>query len=195
MVPLLESFVGRQELVETIKGYTKFCAFQVFSIASLSYIGTLEVEDIPSKEIEVEKANTVCRVEDDASNPQKKEPLGLENMMLSSLEKLLPIVLNLPDVNMRLKKIIKKLYENHPPCPQLYLYSSGDKVVPSHSVEQRIKEQQKMGRNIHSFNFRDHCRNFLDLYSQLHNFLQKCFTPTKLEKAEKRKQPAEEEAL
>lgn len=37
--------------------------------------------------------------EDDASTPQKKEPLGIENMMLSSLEKLFPIFLNLPDVN------------------------------------------------------------------------------------------------
>ncbi|KAF8100142.1 hypothetical protein N665_0230s0026 [Sinapis alba] len=117
--------------------------------------------------------------------PQKKEPLGIENMMLSSLEKLFPIVLNIPDVNMRLTKIIEKLYENHPPCPQLYLYSTGDKVVPSHSVELRIKEEQKTGRNIHSFNFRssphvDHYRNFPDLYSsQLHNFLQECFKPTK----------------
>nr|VDD35302.1 unnamed protein product [Brassica oleracea] len=31
---------------------------------------------------------------------QKKEPLGIENMMLSSLEKLFPIILNIPDVNM-----------------------------------------------------------------------------------------------
>ncbi|KAG5378002.1 hypothetical protein IGI04_025844 [Brassica rapa subsp. trilocularis] len=106
-------------------------------------------------------------------------------MMLSSLEKLFPIILNIPDVNMRLTKIIEKLYENHPPCPQLYLYSSGDKVVPSHSVELWIKEQQKIGRKIHSFSFRssphvEHYRNFPDLYSsQLHNFLQDCFKQTK----------------
>lgn len=31
---------------------------------------------------------------------QKKEPLGIESMMLSSLEKLFPIVLNIPEVNM-----------------------------------------------------------------------------------------------
>jgi hypothetical protein len=37
--------------------------------------------------------------EEDASTPQKKEPLGIENIMLSSLEKLFPIFLNHPDVN------------------------------------------------------------------------------------------------
>lgn len=30
---------------------------------------------------------------------QKKEPVGIESMMLSSLEKLFPIVLNIPEVN------------------------------------------------------------------------------------------------
>ncbi|ESQ50628.1 hypothetical protein EUTSA_v10022713mg [Eutrema salsugineum] len=185
---LLESFVGRQELIEKIKACiidsggadpldTKIWAAGFTAAILKKRSSTINTEPISPIN------------EDDASNPQKKEPLGLENMMLSSLEKLFPIVLNLPDVNMRLKKIIKKLYENHPPCPQLYLYSSGDKVVPSHSVEQRIKEQQKMGRSIHSFNFKssphvDHYRNFRDLYSsQLHNFLQECFTPTKQQKA------------
>lgn len=36
---------------------------------------------------------------DAASNSLKKEPLGIENLMLSSLEKLFPIFLELPDVN------------------------------------------------------------------------------------------------
>ncbi|KAL0758688.1 hypothetical protein Bca101_074838 [Brassica carinata] len=111
---------------------------------------------------------------------QKKEPLGIENMMLSSLEKLFPIILNIPDLFVcvagagGLTKIVEKLYENHPPCPQLYLYSSGDKV------------EQKIGRNINSFNFRSfphvdhHYRSFPDLYSlQLYNFLQECFKLTK----------------
>ncbi|CAN7126326.1 unnamed protein product [Brassica rapa subsp. narinosa] len=64
-------------------------------------------------------------------------------MMLSSLEKLFPIILNIPDVNMRLTKIIEKPYENHPPCPQLYLYSSGDKVVPSHSGSKSNKRLEE----------------------------------------------------
>ncbi|CAH2051346.1 unnamed protein product [Thlaspi arvense] len=181
---LLESFVGRQELVEKIKGCiidsggadpldTKIWAAGFTAAILKKRSSTVNTE--PNTHVN----------EDDASNPQKKEPLGLETMMLSSLEKIFPIILNIPDVNKRLTKVIQKLNENHPPCPQLYLYSSGDKVVPSHSVELRIKEQQKMGRNIHSFNFGssphvDHYRNFPDVYSsQLQNFLQECFTPTK----------------
>ncbi|KAH0853155.1 hypothetical protein HID58_093415, partial [Brassica napus] len=177
---LLESFVGRQELVEKIKGCiidsggadpldTKIWAAGFTAAILKKRSSTINTEpNSPGKEDE-----------------QKKEPLGIESMMLSSLEKLFPIVLNIPEVNMRLTRITQRLYENHPPCPQLYLYSSGDKVVPSHSVEIRIKEQQKIGRKVQSFNFKssphvDHYRNFPDLYSsQLHNFLQECFKPTK----------------
>ncbi|EOA32691.1 hypothetical protein CARUB_v10015989mg [Capsella rubella] len=182
---LLESFIGRQDLVEKIKGCiidsggadpldTKIWAAGFTAAILKKRSSTINTE--PN-----------CHInEDDASTPQKKERLGMESMMLSSLGKVFPIILNLPDVNTRLTKIIKKLDENHPPCPQLYLYSSEDKVVPSHSVEVRIREQQKMGRNIHSFNFKssphvDHYRNFPDLYtSQLHSFLEECLNaPTK----------------
>ncbi|KAG2303026.1 hypothetical protein Bca52824_031677 [Brassica carinata] len=186
---LLESFVGRQELVEKIKGCiidsggadpldTKIWAAGFTAAILKKRSSTINTEP-----------NSPGNEEDDALNPQKKEPLGIESMMLSSLEKLFPIALNIPEVNMRLTRITQKLYENHPPCPQLYLYSSGDKVVPSHSIELRIKEQQKIGRNVHSFNFRssphvDHYRNFPDMYSsQLHNFMQECFKPTKQQQA------------
>lgn len=182
---LLESFVGRQELVEKIKGCiidsggadpldTKIWAAGFTAAILKKRSSTINTEPNSPGNEEVE---------------QKKEPLGIESMMLSSLEKLFPIVLNIPEVNMRLNRITRKLYGNHPPCPQLYLYSSGDKVVPCHSVETRIKEQRMIGRNVHSFNFKssphvDHYRNFPDLYSsQLHNFLQECFKPTKQQHA------------
>ncbi|KAF8093496.1 hypothetical protein N665_0383s0123 [Sinapis alba] len=182
---LLECFVGRQELVEKINGCiidsggadpldTKIWAAGFTAAILKKRSSTINTEP-----------NSLGNEEENSSNPQKKEPLGIESMMLSSLEKLFPIVLNIPEVNMRITRITQKLYENHPPCPQLYLYSSGDKVVPSHAVEIRIKEQQKIGRTVHSFNFKssphvDHYRNFPDLYSsQLHNFLQECFKPTK----------------
>ncbi|KAJ0265410.1 Uncharacterized protein HA466_0017020 [Hirschfeldia incana] len=180
---LLESFVGRQELVEKIKG----C---IIDSGGADPLDTKIWAAGFTAAILKKRSSTVnTESNSDASNLQKKEPLGIESMMLSSLEKLFPIVLNIPEVNMRLMKITQKLYENHPPCPQLYLYSSGDKVVPSHSVETRIKEQQKIGRNVRSFNFKssphvDHYRNFPDLYSsQLHNFLQECFKPTKQQQA------------
>jgi hypothetical protein len=174
---LLESFVGRQELVEKIKG----C---IIDSGGADPLDTKIWAAGFTAAILKKRSSTVNSIKEDdaASNSLKKEPLGIENLMLSSLEKLFPIFLDFPDVNKRLTKIIEKLYENHPPCPQLYLYSSGDKVVPSHSVEFRIQGQVKMGRNIHSFNFGtsphvDHFRSFPDLYtSQLHNFLQECFT-------------------
>ncbi|XP_010414122.1 PREDICTED: transmembrane protein 53-like [Camelina sativa] len=181
---LLESFIGRQDLVEKIKG----CIIDSGGADPLDtkiWAAGFTAAILKKRSSTITTEHNCSINEENASTPQKKEPLGMESMLLSSLEKVFPIILNLQDVNARLTKVIKKLYENHPPCPQLYLYSSGDKVVPSHSVELRIREQQKMGRNIHSFNFKssphvDHYRNFPDLYSsQLRNFLEKCLTPTK----------------
>ncbi|XP_077244337.1 alpha/beta-Hydrolases superfamily protein [Tasmannia lanceolata] len=108
-----------------------------------------------------------------------KLPL-LETVFLSILEKFFSILLKLPDVNRTLSKVISTLSDNQPPCPQLYLYSTADNVIPVSSVEFFIQEQKKSGRNVWTYNFGssphvDHLRTFPVIYSaEIHKFLEEC---------------------
>ncbi|KAK9231029.1 hypothetical protein WN943_021260 [Citrus x changshan-huyou] len=116
---------------------------------------------------------------------QDKEPDIIETMLLSLLEKLFSYIINLPDVNQRIKKVVSAVTNNPPACPHLYLYSTGDKVIPYQSVELLIEEQRKTGRKVFSVIFGpsahvDHFRTFPSRYlSELHNFLKECFATVK----------------
>ncbi|KAM3298544.1 hypothetical protein ACQJBY_040158 [Aegilops geniculata] len=107
-------------------------------------------------------------------------PAATEAVLLSALEKFFDLVLNYPAVNRRLSGVMELLSSNQPNCPQLYIYSSADRVIPAKSVESFVERQRKAGCEVRSCDFVssphvDHYRSNPGLYtSQLSNFLEDC---------------------
>ncbi|XP_009603445.1 uncharacterized protein [Nicotiana tomentosiformis] len=105
-------------------------------------------------------------------------PAVTEAALLVVLEKFFEVVLNLPAVNRRLSDVLDLLTSQQPSCPQLYIYSSADRVIPAISVESFVEEQRRIGRNVRACNFIstphvDHFRNDPELYTlQLTQFLE-----------------------
>ncbi|KAA8541474.1 hypothetical protein F0562_025437 [Nyssa sinensis] len=113
-------------------------------------------------------------------NVTKAKPAVTEAALLLILEKFFEVVLNLPTVNRRLSDVLGLLTSRQPSCPQLYIYSSADRVIPAGSVESFIEKQRRTGREVRACNFIstphvDHFRNDPKLYtSQLTQFLDDC---------------------
>uniref|UniRef100_A0A5B6YIN2 Transmembrane protein 53 n=1 Tax=Davidia involucrata TaxID=16924 RepID=A0A5B6YIN2_DAVIN len=113
-------------------------------------------------------------------NVAEAKPAVTEAALLLILEKFFEVVLNLPTVNRRLSDVLGLLTSRQPSCPQLYIYSSADRVIPAGSVESFIEEQRRTGREVRACNFIstphvDHFRNDPKLYtSQLTQFLDDC---------------------
>ncbi|XP_073032089.1 uncharacterized protein [Primulina eburnea] len=108
------------------------------------------------------------------------KPALTEAALLLILEKFFGVVLNYPSVNRRLSDVLSLLSSQQPSCPQLYIYSSADKVIPAGSVESFIEGQRRSGVEVRACNFVstphvDHFRNDPKLYSsQLTQFLEDC---------------------
>ncbi|KAG6396844.1 hypothetical protein SASPL_143001 [Salvia splendens] len=108
------------------------------------------------------------------------KPGMAEAALLLLLEKVFGVILNHPSINRRLSDVMRLLTSEQPSCPQLYIYSSADKVIPAGSVESFIEKQQRNGREVRACNFIstphvDHFRNQSELYSsQLTQFMEDC---------------------
>lgn len=80
----------------------------------------------------------------------------------------------------RLSDVLSLLSSGQPSCPQLYIYSSADRVIPAGCVESFIEEQRRAGHEVRACNFVftphvDHFRNDPKLYAtQLSQFLDDC---------------------
>ncbi|XP_028767017.1 transmembrane protein 53 [Neltuma alba] len=110
----------------------------------------------------------------------RDEPAATEAALLLILKKFFEVVLNLPTVNRRLTDVLNMLSSKQPNCPQLYIYSSADRVIPAGSVESFVEKQRKAGHDVRACNFVstphvDHFRNDPKLYSsQLTQFFDEC---------------------
>ncbi|OMO62363.1 hypothetical protein COLO4_33108 [Corchorus olitorius] len=76
------------------------------------------------------------------------KPAVTEAALLLVLEKFFGVVLNLPTVNRRLSDVLCLLSSEQPTCPQLYIYSSADRVIPADYVESFIEKQRRSGREL-----------------------------------------------
>ncbi|WVZ77982.1 hypothetical protein U9M48_025768 [Paspalum notatum var. saurae] len=110
------------------------------------------------------------------------QPSWGECFLLSTLQKFFEIVLHVPDVNKRLCKVLSVLSDKQPSCPQFYLYSSADRVIPANCVESFMDLQRSLGRSVFAHNFVssphvDHYRSFPHVYSaKIDEFLKICTT-------------------
>ncbi|KAJ7523868.1 hypothetical protein O6H91_18G065900 [Diphasiastrum complanatum] len=129
-------------------------------------------------ELEISKV-MMQNVADDAVIQQPNTALT-EVALKVVLERFFSLFLELPHVKQRLHEVVDVLCKQQPQCPQLYIYSSADTVIPSRLVESFVEEQKKAGHCVKACDFLwsphvDHFRNFPEIYSyQLKMFLQEC---------------------
>ncbi|BAT93640.1 uncharacterized protein HKW66_Vig0198830 [Vigna angularis] len=106
------------------------------------------------------------------------KPAVTEAALQLILKKFFGIILDLPSINRRLSDVMSMLSSKQPRCPQLYMYSTADRVIPADSVESFVEAQRRAGHDVRACNFVssphvDHFRNDPKLYtSQLSQFLE-----------------------
>ncbi|CAI7898356.1 unnamed protein product [Closterium sp. NIES-53] len=87
--------------------------------------------------------------------------------------------------NSKLDTVTNTLASEQPECPQLYLYSTADTVIPAEAVESFIQRQRLRGcavmfKRFDSSPHVDHYRTFPEIYSaELEAFLKKCLQQPK----------------
>ncbi|KAK8710853.1 hypothetical protein V6N13_146162 [Hibiscus sabdariffa] len=146
---VIERFQRREELKEMIKGVI-FDSGSADPLNPKVWAAGFAVAIL--KKLNNSKNGSENGVTD--SKLQKVEPEMVEAVVLASLEKFFKSVLNMPEVERKFRAVVNAGLEHHPHCPQLYLYSTADKVIPYKSVEFCIDEMSKKGiKNLWLCNF------------------------------------------
>ncbi|KAI3726504.1 hypothetical protein L1987_66301 [Smallanthus sonchifolius] len=180
---ILNILQGREELLEKIKG----CVVDSGGDPELDpkvWAAGFATALLKKQSSAVNSSSEAGEVQNGATNVNMdvKEPLFIEVLLLTLFEKFFTYLLESPDIKKRLTKVTTTLSENQPSCPQIYLYSTADKVIPFQKIESFAEHQKKLGRQVTTFNFKstphvDHYRTFPDTYrSLIQDFLKDCFT-------------------
>ncbi|GJP61208.1 hypothetical protein CLOP_g18397 [Closterium sp. NIES-67] len=115
----------------------------------------------------------------------KAEEDAVEKTLLSVLRRFFTWLLQVPVVKTKLDTVTSTLASEQPQCPQLYLYSTADTVIPAQAVESFITRQRARGCTVLAKRFDwsphvDHYRTFPEVYSAvLETFLKKCLPQPK----------------
>ncbi|KAI3500049.1 hypothetical protein L1887_35864 [Cichorium endivia] len=178
---ILNRLQGRQELLDKIKG----CVVDSGGDPELDpkvWAAGFTTAILKKQNSAVNSSSEAMEVKNEApkANVDEKEAF-IENFLLTLFEKFFAYILKLPDIKKRLTEVTSTLSENQPLHPQLYLYSTADKVIPFHKIELFAEYQKKLGKKVTTFDFKssphvDHFRTFPDKYRSLvQTFLKDCF--------------------
>ncbi|GKA34035.1 transmembrane protein 53 [Tanacetum coccineum] len=178
---ILNILQGRSELLEKIIG----CVVDSGGVPELDpkiWAAGFATAVLKKQNSAVNASSEAGEVQNGAKNinTDEKEPLFMEVLLLTLFEKFFTYFLQFPDVKTRLINVTTTLTENQPNHPQLYLYSTADKVIPFQKIESFADHQKKLGRKVTKFDFKssphvDHYRTFPDTYrSLIETFLKDC---------------------
>jgi len=156
--------------------------YHIFSTGGFVHAGTMwrwmdEVEDVMLRRDLLEEVAGIIldsapsRVDEDIaaravmsvlSNQPALPPGAGEGPVLGAARNVLRLWFNSSSIKKREEEVYEAWYNRAPYCPQLYLYSEGDPLVPPSHVEQYMKVQESRGVEVSSYKWRDsgHCEHF-----------------------------------
>nr|XP_043616646.1 transmembrane protein 53-B [Erigeron canadensis] len=177
---ILNQLQGREEILKKIKG----CVVDSGGAAGLDpkvWSAGFTTAMLKKQSSAVYASSETGELQNGATIVSTDKPSCTEVLLLTVFEKFFTYLLQYPDIKLKLINVISTLSVNQPPHPQLYLYSTADKVIPFQKIEAFAEEQKKQGRKVTTFNFKstphvDHYRTFPHTYrSVIQNFLKDCF--------------------